>query len=68
MWCESPTRLDALRRMIADYSRDELIDQILHYPSRTLLDFTRHYLEQQPTERLQHLLLCAMAYLPPHRN
>ncbi len=68
MWCASQTRLDTLRDEIAGYDRDDLIARILNFPSRTALDFTRDYLEQQTTDRLQHLLLCAMTYLPSQHH
>lgn len=65
MWCHDRTRIDDLAAEIASYDRDELIDKLIHFPSRTTLDFTHEYLDDLSTEQLQHILLCAMTYLPP---
>ncbi len=65
MWCQNRTQIDELAAEIALYDRAGLIHRILHFSSRTSLDFTNTYLDELPTDRLRHILMCAMSYLPP---
>ena len=38
---------------------DQVKREILHFDGRFELDFTEDYLNQQPVERLRHILLAA---------
>jgi hypothetical protein len=44
---------------IAELSRDEVIDTLLHFPGTFKFDFTLEYLENLNTEQLRHMLLAA---------
>ena len=47
---------------IASLSREELMDQLLHFPGKFAFDFNRPFLEQQPTSQLRHILVAAMKH------
>lgn len=44
---------------IAELSRDEVIEKLLHFPGTFKFDFTLEYLQGLTTEQLQHTLLAA---------
>jgi hypothetical protein len=44
---------------ISRLSREEAIEEILHFPSQFKFDFTRQYLESLSDEQLHHMLLAA---------
>jgi len=44
---------------IAEMDRNEMIHQLLHFPGRLRLDFSREYLAMCDTDRIRHLLLAA---------
>jgi hypothetical protein len=44
---------------IAELSREDVIETLLHFPGTFKFDFTLEYLENLTTEQLQHMLLAA---------
>jgi len=54
---------DALAIAIAKMRREELVRRIVNFPSPTKLDFTPEFLEELPTDKLRHILACALGEL-----
>ena len=50
---------DTITCTIAGMSRQQIQREILSFSGRFRLDFTREYLQNQPLERLRHILLAA---------
>ncbi|MCK4627929.1 MAG: hypothetical protein KAT56_02935 [Sedimentisphaerales bacterium] len=44
---------------IAEMSLDQVKRELLHFDGRFKLDFTEDYLNQQPVDRLRHILMAA---------
>jgi len=44
---------------IAEMSMDQVKRELLHFDGRFKLDFTEDYLNQQPADRLRHILMAA---------
>ena len=47
---------------LVDLTRDELIEQLLHFPGSFKFDFSRDYLQKLGSEQLRHMLLAAYLY------
>ncbi len=52
--------IEMLCTAIAQMSRHEIKDQLLHFEYPLPLDFTEEYLEGLDLERLRHILLAAL--------
>lgn len=53
---------------IADLTRDQVIEELLYFPGRFKLDFTRQYLQDQTDEQLRHMLMAAYLYADKDSN
>ena len=57
--CGMDQTMDMPVHKIAELSRPEVIEMLLHFPGTFKFDFTLEYLENLTTEQLQHMLLAA---------
>ena len=53
--------IESLANLVAEMSKHELIDRLLHYDGRPRLDFTESYLKGQSDEKLRHILFAALS-------
>lgn len=53
---------------IIELSREEIIDQLLHFHGTFRLDFNREYLESLSDARLEHILSAARAHARKRNN
>ncbi|MBN1764461.1 MAG: hypothetical protein JW860_04325 [Sedimentisphaerales bacterium] len=53
------TDYERMACIVAQMSRDEVKQEILHFKGTFKLDFPEDYLEQLSVERLRHILLAA---------
>ncbi|MBN2581472.1 MAG: hypothetical protein JXL80_00280 [Planctomycetes bacterium] len=47
---------------IASLTREELVDQLLHFHGKFAFDFSQQFLDQQPTAQLRHILVAAFKH------
>ena len=48
-----------IARVVAEMSREQIEQELLHFNGRFELDFTEDFLEQLSEDRLRHILLSA---------
>ncbi len=53
--------IEAMADLVAEMTKNELIDRLLHYEGRPRLDFTEAYLKNQSDEKLRHILFAALS-------